>query len=99
MASFSNKELKWNLNESDSSNKEIEAPFPRFITIESNSAPITNLSPFMIEKVISISLKTAVSTDEIHYKFLRQLCPKSLEYLLSALNDIWKNSNSQNNGN
>ena len=52
---FSNKKFERNLNESDSS--EIE-PFPRFIIIESNSAPITNLSPFMIEKVISKNLIT-----------------------------------------
>ena len=33
-----------------------QAPFPRFIIIESNRAPITNLSPFIIEKVISTNL-------------------------------------------
>ena len=49
MASFSNKKFKHNLNESDSSDKETEAPSPRFIIIECNSAPITNLSPFLIE--------------------------------------------------
>ena len=58
MASFSNKKFKRNLNESDSSDNETEAPFPRFIIIESNSVPITNLSPFVIEKVISINLTT-----------------------------------------
>ena len=56
MASFSNKKFKRNLNESDSSDNETEAPFPRFIIIESNSAPITNLSPFIIEKVMSTNL-------------------------------------------
>ena len=56
MASFSNKKLKHNSNESDSSGNETETPFPRFIIIESNSAPIANLSPFIIEKVISINL-------------------------------------------
>ena len=50
MASFSNKKIQRNLNESDSSDNETEAPFPRFIIIESNSAPITNLSAFIIEK-------------------------------------------------
>ena len=40
----------------DSSNNETEAPFPKFIVIESNSAPITNLSPFIIEKVILTNL-------------------------------------------
>ena len=56
MASFSNQKFKRNLNESDSSDNETEAPFPRFIIIEFNNAPITNLSPFMIEKVISTNL-------------------------------------------
>ena len=48
--------FKRNLNESDSSDNETEAPFPRFIKIESNSALITNLSPFIIEKTISTNL-------------------------------------------
>ena len=56
MATFSNKKLRCNLNESDSSHNETEAPFPRFIIIESNSAPITNLSPFISEKGISTNL-------------------------------------------
>ena len=56
MASFSNKKFKRNLNESDSSDNETEEPFPRFMIIESNRAPITNLSPFKIEKVISTNL-------------------------------------------
>ena len=56
MASFSNKKFKRNLNELDSSDNETEVPFPRLIIIESNSAPITNLSPFIIEKVISTNL-------------------------------------------
>ena len=56
MAYFSNKKFKHYLNESDSSENETEAPFPRFIIIESHSAPITNLSLFIIEKVISTNL-------------------------------------------
>ena len=56
MASFSNKIFKRNLNESDSSDNETDAPFPRFIIIESDSALITNLSLFIIEKVISTNL-------------------------------------------
>ena len=56
MASFSNKKFKCNLNKSDSSDNETDAPFPRFIINESNSALITNLSPFIIEKVISTNL-------------------------------------------
>ena len=56
MVSFSNKKFKCILNELDSLDNEAEAPFPRFIIIESNSAPITNLSPFIIEKVISTNL-------------------------------------------
>ena len=53
---FSNKKFERNSNESDSSDNETETPFPRFIIIESNSALITNLSLFMIEKVISTNL-------------------------------------------
>ena len=45
-----------------------------------------------LKETIQKSHNTAVSPDEIHYKFLRQLTSKSLEYLLTALNDIWKNS-------
>ena len=57
MASFSNQKFKCNLNKLDSSDNETEAPFPRFIIIiESYSAPITDLSPFIIEKVISTNL-------------------------------------------
>ena len=57
MDAFSNKKkFKRNLNEPNSSDNETEAPFPRFIIIESNSAPITNLPPFIIEKVISTNL-------------------------------------------
>ena len=33
---------------------------------------------------------TAVGPDEIHFEFLRQLPPRSLDYLLIALNYIWK---------
>ena len=46
-----NKKLKRNLRETDSED-EVESPFPRFISIESKSLPITSLSPFIIEKVI-----------------------------------------------
>ena len=56
MDSFSNKKFERNLNESDSSDHETEAAFPWFIIIESKSTPITNLSPFIIEKVISTNL-------------------------------------------
>ena len=49
------KKLKRNLRETDSEN-EVESPFPRFITIESKSSPITSLSPFIIEKVISSNI-------------------------------------------
>ena len=56
MAYFSNKKFKRNLKESDFLDNETEAPFPRFIIIESKNAPITSLSPFIIEKVISTNL-------------------------------------------
>ena len=63
MTSFSNKKFKRNLNESDSSDNETEASFPRFIIFESNSSPITNLSPFIIEKVISTNkIKASLDT-------------------------------------
>ena len=55
MASFSNKTFKRNLNELDNSDKETEAPFPRFIIIEFNSAPIINLSPLIIKKKTNIN--------------------------------------------
>ena len=45
------KKLKRNLRETDSED-EVESPFPRFISIESKSSPITSLSLFIIEKVI-----------------------------------------------
>ena len=45
-----------------------------------------------LKEAIQKSHNTAVGPDEIHYEFLRQLSSKSLEYLLTALNDIWKNS-------
>ena len=44
------------------------------------------------KEAIQKSHNTAVSPDEIHYEFLRQLPSKSLEYLLTVLNEIWKNS-------
>ena len=50
-----NKKLKRNLRETDSED-EVESPFLRFISIESKSSPITSLSPFIIEKVISINV-------------------------------------------
>ena len=55
MVSFSNKKFKRNLKESDSSEDETEARFLRFIISKSDSAPITNSSPFIIEKVVSTS--------------------------------------------
>ena len=50
-ATGANKKLKRNLRETDSED-EVESPFPRFITIESKSSPITSLSLFIIKKVI-----------------------------------------------
>ena len=43
-------------NELDSSDNETNGPFPRSIIIESNRALTSNLSPFIIEKVISTNL-------------------------------------------
>ena len=42
-----------------------------------------------LKEAIQKSHNTAVGPNEIHYEFLRQLPSKSL---LTALNDIWKNS-------
>ena len=60
MASFSNKKFKRNLNESNSSDDETEAPFPKFIIIESNSAPITNLTPITVKKLKNQTLLVEV---------------------------------------
>ena len=57
MAFSNKKKFKWNPSELDSSlANEAESPFPSFIVIESTSLPITNLSLFIIEKVIPSNL-------------------------------------------
>ena len=56
MAFSFSKKLKRILMETDSDN-ETEAHFSRFMIIESMETPITNLSPFVIEKVISSNIK------------------------------------------
>ena len=63
-----NKKNKRNLRETDSED-EIESPFSRFISIELKSSPITSLSPFIIEKVISsnITPKSVKNLKMIHY--------------------------------
>ena len=54
IVSLTNKKFKCNFVESDSSSdNEVESTFPRFMIIELSSLPNTNLSPFIIEKVIS----------------------------------------------
>ena len=60
------KKLKRNLRETDSED-EVESPFPRFISIESKSSPITSLSPFIIEKVISSNITPKSVKKMIHY--------------------------------
>ena len=45
-----------------------------------------------LKEAIKKSHNTAVSPDENHYELIRQLPPICLEYLLTALNDIRKNS-------
>ena len=45
-----------------------------------------------LTEAIQKSHNTSVGPDKIHNEFLRQLPPKSLEYRLTTLNDIWKNS-------
>ena len=45
-----------------------------------------------LKEAIQKRENTAVSPDEIRNELLGQLPPKSLEYLLTALNDIWKNN-------
>ena len=53
---FSNKKFKRSFIDTDNSDNDIEVPFPRFIVIESTETPITQLSPFIIEKDISSNL-------------------------------------------
>ena len=55
MAFSSSKKLKRTLTEAESDYKGVTS-FPRFIIIESTEMPITNLSPFLIEKVISSNM-------------------------------------------
>ena len=55
MAFSSSKKLKLSLTETESDYKDV-ASFPRFIIIESTEMPITNLFPFLIEKVISSNM-------------------------------------------
>ena len=63
---FSDTKFKRILSELDSFlDEEVELSFPRFIVIESTSSLITNLSPFMIEKVISSNL-TPISVKKIN---------------------------------
>ena len=50
------KKPKCNYAESDSLDNEAESTFPIFIIIELSSLLSTNLSPFIIEKVISGNL-------------------------------------------
>ena len=50
------KKPKCNYAKSDSLDNEAESTFPIFIIIESSSLLITNLFPFIIEKVISGNL-------------------------------------------
>ena len=54
MAFSSSKKLKCTLTETESDYEGV-ASFPRFI-IESTEMPVTNLSPFLIEKVISSNM-------------------------------------------
>ena len=44
-----------------------------------------------LQETIQKSHNTTVRPDGVHYKFLRHLPPKSLNYLLSAFNEIWRN--------
>ena len=44
-----------------------------------------------LQEVIQKSHNTTVGPDDVHYKFLKHLPPKSLNYLLSAFNEIWRN--------
>ena len=59
----------------------------------SNTESCNKLFSFSeLKESIQKSHNTVVGADEIHYEFLRQLPSKSLQYLLTALNNIWKNS-------
>ena len=55
MAFSSSKKLKLTPRETESDYEGV-AIFPRFMIIESMETPITNLSPFLIEKVISSNI-------------------------------------------
>ena len=69
---FSKKTFKRKISELDSSSdNKTESPFLRFIVIVSTSLPITNLSPLIIEKVISsnltpISVKKCLKLNSAH---------------------------------
>ena len=45
-----------------------------------------------LKEAIQTSHNTAVNPDKIHYEFLKQVPPKSLDYLLNTFNYTWKNS-------
>ena len=44
-----------------------------------------------MSEAIQKSHNTTVGPDDVHFKFLRHLPPKSLNYLISAFNEIWQN--------
>ena len=44
-----------------------------------------------LQEAIQKSHNTTVRPDDVYYEFLRHLPPKSLNYLLSAFNEIWQN--------
>ena len=44
-----------------------------------------------LQEAIQKSHNTTIGPDDVHYKFLRHLSPKFLNYLLSAFNEIWQN--------
>ena len=46
----------------------------------------------VLKETIQTSHNVAAGLHKIHYEFLKQLPPKSLDYLLNTFNYIWKNS-------
>ena len=89
-----NKKLKRNLRETDSED-EVDSPFPRFISIELKSSPITSLSPFIIEKVISSNI-TPKSVKKIKKWYITRWGGKKKTCGLSVENDNVQQYCSQN---
>ena len=92
MASSSNKKFKRSYIDTDNLDDDIEVPFPRFIVIDSMETPITQLSPFIIEKVISSNL-TPINVKKLKNQTLLVEVAKKKNMLTSFLK--WWDSTTQ----